>query len=92
MLENLEIFLTECIKCIKPKGRLVILSYHSLEDRFVKNFLNSGNIEGTLTKDNFGNLIRPFAPINKKVIIADKEEINLNQRARSAKLRIAERN
>lgn len=91
-LKNLEIFLNECVKCIKPKGRLVVMSYHSLEDRIVKNFLNSGNIEGKLTKDNFGNLIRPFDPINKKVIVPDNEEINVNQRARSAKLRIAERN
>ncbi|NUM32216.1 MAG: 16S rRNA (cytosine(1402)-N(4))-methyltransferase RsmH [Bacteroidetes bacterium] len=89
---NLELFLKQCEKSIKPKGRLVIISYHSLEDRCVKNYINTGNFEGISVKDNFGNLIRPFEPINKKVIIPDESEIATNPRARSAKLRIAEKN
>lgn len=91
-IKNLEIFLKQCEKSLKPKGRLVIISYHSLEDRCVKNFLNTGNFNGTIVKDQFGNLIRPFEPVNKKVIVPDEDEIKKNPRARSAKLRIAEKN
>jgi len=69
---------------------LVILTYHSLEDRLVKNFFRSGNFEGKLEKDFFGNIISPLKAINNKVIIADEAEIKRNPRARSAKLRIAE--
>lgn len=91
-IKNLEIFLNECVKVLKPKGRLVIISYHSLEDRCVKNFINTGNFEGKTIKDSFGNVIRPFEPVNKKVIMPDGEEIKKNPRARSAKLRIAQKN
>lgn len=91
-IKNLEIFLNECVKVLKPKGRLVIISYHSLEDRCVKNFINTGNFEGKTIKDSFGNVIRPFEPVNKKVIVPDGEEIKKNPRARSAKLRIAQKN
>ncbi|MFM9945335.1 MAG: 16S rRNA (cytosine(1402)-N(4))-methyltransferase RsmH [Bacteroidia bacterium] len=91
-IENLELFLNQCLEVLKPKGRLVIMSYHSLEDRCVKNFLNTGNAEGKQIKDGFGNLIRPLEPVNKKPIIPGEEELKQNPRSRSAKLRIAERN
>jgi 16S rRNA (cytosine1402-N4)-methyltransferase len=90
-IENLELFLNQCHEVLKPKGRLVIMSYHSLEDRCVKNFINTGNVEGNQIKDGFGNLIRPFEPVNKKLITPDEDELARNPRARSAKLRIAER-
>jgi len=88
---NLELFLNQCKEVLKPKGRLVIMSYHSLEDRYVKNFINTGNCEGEVKKDGFGNLIRSFIPIHKKVIVPDENELILNPRARSAKLRVAEK-
>lgn len=78
-------------KVIKPGGRLSVITYHSLEDRLVKNFLRTGNFEGKQEKDFYGNLIRPFEPVNRKVIIPTDEEIEDNQRARSAKLRVAVR-
>jgi 16S rRNA (cytosine1402-N4)-methyltransferase len=68
------------------------LTYHSLEDRLVKNFVRSGNFEGKLEKDFYGNVISPMKPINNKVITASEEEIQRNPRSRSAKLRIAEKN
>ena len=78
-------------KVIKPGGRLSVITYHSLEDRLVKNFLRTGNFSGKQEKDFFGNLERPFEPVNRKVIIPTDEEIEENQRARSAKLRVAVR-
>ena len=90
-IENLKIFLAQCQEVLKPTGRLVILSYHSLEDRVVKNFMQTGNTEGELKKDGFGNLLRPFKPINHKPINPGMEELERNPRSRSAKLRIAEK-
>lgn len=80
---------TEAI--LKPGGRLVIMSYHSLEDRPVKHYINSGNLRGNQEKDFYGNLIRPLTPVNRKPILASEEELLRNNRARSAKLRIAEK-
>jgi 16S rRNA (cytosine1402-N4)-methyltransferase len=76
---------------LKPGGRLVIITYHSLEDRLVKRFLKTGNFQGETEKDFFGNSRSPFKMINNKVIIPGKEEIEQNPRSRSAKLRIAEK-
>ncbi|XOV91233.1 MAG: 16S rRNA (cytosine(1402)-N(4))-methyltransferase RsmH [Bacteroidota bacterium] len=84
-------FLEQTSEVIKPGGRLVIMSYHSLEDRLVKNFMNTGNFKGVMEKDFYGHEIRPFKPITKKPVVAEEEEIKENARARSAKLRIGER-
>ena len=83
--------LTQALRELKPGGRLVILTYHSLEDRLVKNFMKTGNFEGKAEKDFFGNTNTPFRPINNKVIVASEEEVERNPRSRSAKLRIAEK-
>ena len=72
-------------------GRLVVLTYHSLEDRMVKNFVRTGNVEGHQEKDFYGNLLSPFAAVNNRVLVASDDEVTANPRARSAKLRIAER-
>ena len=87
----LEDMLKQTVEALKPGGRLVIMSYHSLEDRLVKNFINKGKFQGEVEKDFYGNLLRPLEPIHRKALIADEEEIQRNNRARSAKLRIAEK-
>ncbi len=88
----LEKFLEQTKDVIKPKGRLVVMSYHSLEDRLVKNFIKRGDFTGKIEKDFFGNILKPFTEINRKPIKALEEELVANPRSRSAKLRIAERN
>ena len=87
----LETFLTQTVDALKIGGRLAIISYHSLEDRMVKNFMRSGNLEGEVKKDFFGNPQTPFKLITKKAVQPDLEEISVNPRARSAKLRVAEK-
>ncbi|MFK7810781.1 MAG: 16S rRNA (cytosine(1402)-N(4))-methyltransferase RsmH [Saprospiraceae bacterium] len=87
----LQDFLKGSLEVLKPGGRLVVISYHSLEDRMVKQFLRSGNVEGEIQKDFFGNIHRPFKLISKKAIVPTAEEIKRNPRARSAKMRVAER-
>lgn len=91
-MQALEDFLHQCGEVMATGGRLVVMSYHSLEDRLVKNYINTGNVEGRLEKDFYGNILRPFEAVNRKPIEATEEEIENNNRARSAKLRIAERN
>ena len=86
----LKSLLSQSLEVLQPGGRLVVLTYHSLEDRLVKNFFRSGNFEGKLEKDFYGNILSPMKAINNKVIVADEAEIARNPRARSAKLRIAE--
>ncbi|MGB0522812.1 MAG: 16S rRNA (cytosine(1402)-N(4))-methyltransferase RsmH [Flammeovirgaceae bacterium] len=83
--------LVQSMEVLKEGGRLVIMSYHSLEDRLVKNFMRSGNFEGKVEKDFYGNPLVPFKLINRKPIVASAEEVAANPRARSAKLRVAER-
>lgn len=90
-MKVLEIFLSQCADVLNPGGRLVVLSYHSLEDRLVKNFMKTGNADGNLEKDFFGNQLTPYKLISSKPIIPSDEEIQNNNRARSAKLRVAER-
>ena len=83
--------LEQCYEVIKPGGRLVVITYHSLEDRMVKNFIKNGKIDGELEKDFYGNPLLKFKAVNRKPIVATVEELQQNNRARSAKLRIAER-
>ena len=86
----LKSLLTQSLKVLRPGGRICILTYHSLEDRIVKNFFRTGNIEGRIDKDFFGRINAPLVAVNNKVIVPDEAEIERNPRSRSAKLRIAE--
>lgn len=90
-MEALEEMLAAAIDCLKPGGRLVVMTYHSLEDRMVKNFIKAGNVEGRVEQDFYGNRLAPLRAVNNKVIIPSEEEQQLNPRSRSAKLRIAEK-
>ncbi|WKN41359.1 16S rRNA (cytosine(1402)-N(4))-methyltransferase RsmH [Tunicatimonas pelagia] len=90
-LDVLKELLAQCAEVLLPQGRLVMISYHSLEDRLVKNLITKGNLHGEVQQDFFGNIQRLFRPITRKPIVPSPEEIADNNRARSAKLRIAER-
>ena len=90
-MKSLEKFLVGAAKSLKQGGRLVVITYHSLEDRMVKNFIKAGNIEGKAEKDFYGNSKAPLKAVNRKPILPAEEEIAANTRARSAKLRIAEK-
>ncbi|MBN8821650.1 MULTISPECIES: 16S rRNA (cytosine(1402)-N(4))-methyltransferase RsmH [unclassified Spirosoma] len=90
-LQVLEEFLEQVPEILKPGGRLVVMSYHSLEDRLVKNFINKGKFQGEVEKDLFGNEIKPLQSVTRKPVEATPDEIARNPRARSAKLRIAEK-
>ncbi|NVK82868.1 MAG: 16S rRNA (cytosine(1402)-N(4))-methyltransferase RsmH [Cytophagia bacterium] len=87
----LEDFLSQSAEVLKPGGRLVVMSYHSLEDRMVKNYINKGKVFGEVEKDFFGNELKPFGAINRKPVTANQQELTENSRSRSAKLRVAER-
>lgn len=89
-IENLKTLLKVSVEILKKGARIAIISYHSVEDRIVKNFFKTGNFEGIEQKDFYGNIIRPLAPIDNAIKPAE-EEINKNPRSRSAKLRIAEK-
>ena len=90
-MRSLEKMLEGAIRTLKPGGRLVVITYHSLEDRMVKNFIRSGNAEGREEKDMYGRLLSPLKAFSKKPILPSESEIASNTRARSAKLRIAEK-
>ena len=90
-MEALRKMLDQTAACLKPGGRLVVITYHSIEDRIVKNYMRSGNLEGEIEKDFYGNVLSPWKLVNRSVITPSEEEIKENNRARSAKLRIAER-
>lgn len=91
-MQALEEFLFQCGEVMEKGGRLVVMSYHSLEDRPVKNYISTGKMYGEVEKDFFGNQLRPFQAITRKPVEASEEEVKENNRARSAKLRIAEKN
>jgi 16S rRNA (cytosine1402-N4)-methyltransferase len=90
-LKSLEQLLQETTKILEKGGRIVVLSYHSLEDRMVKRWFKAGNFEGEQEKDFYGNIIAPLKQITAKAIVPNGEEIERNPRARSAKMRIAEK-
>lgn len=90
-MEALKEMLYSATEILKPGGRLSVITYHSLEDRMVKNIMKTGNVEGKMEQDFFGNVQTPFKLVNNKVIVPTDEEINSNPRSRSAKLRIAEK-
>ena len=90
-MDALKELLQGALQVLKPGGRIAVITYHSLEDRLVKNFLKSGNFEGKVEKDFYGKTQTPFKLINRQVIIPNENEIQTNPRSRSAKLRIAEK-
>lgn len=90
-MDALREMLSQALEVLKPGGRLVVITYHSLEDRMVKNFFKTGNFEGQVEKDFYGNVLSPFVLINNKVIVPQEEELERNPRSRSAKLRIVKK-
>lgn len=90
-MDSLRSMLQQASEMLNPGGRLVVITYHSLEDRIVKNFIKTGNVEGVVEKDFFGRVNAPLRAVNNKVIVPTDEEVERNPRARSAKLRIAEK-
>jgi 16S rRNA (cytosine1402-N4)-methyltransferase len=91
-MDALKEFLVSCGEVMIKGGRLVVISYHSLEDRLVKNYMKAGNFTGETEKDVYGKFSVPFSVVNKKPLVPDMQEIQINPRSRSAKLRVAEKN
>ena len=90
-IEVLKALMENASKILKPGGRLVVLSYHSIEDRVVKNYIKAGNVEGKSEKDDYGNVIRPLREVKPKLVLPTEEEIKINSRAASAKMRVAQK-
>ena len=90
-MEVLEDFLKQCLDVLKSNGRLAVISYHSLEDKMVKNYFRTGNFEGELKKDFYGNVLSQWKMVTRKAVVAGEQEIEENSRARSARLRVAEK-
>ena len=90
-MRSLEKFLSGAAESLKEGGILSVITYHSLEDRMVKNFIKTGNVQGEVKKDFYGNIIAPFKSLTRKPVLPQESEIASNTRARSAKLRVAER-
>ncbi len=90
-MEALKMALEQSLKVLRPGGRLAVISYHSLEDRLVKNFVKCGNFEGKLEKDFYGNIFSPWEAVSRKAIVPTAAEVERNPRSRSAKLRVAEK-
>lgn len=90
-MDALQEMLEASLKILRPSGRLVVLTYHSLEDRMVKNFIKAGRIDGKVEQDFYGRRLTPWRAVNNKVIVPSEEELINNPRSRSAKLRIAEK-
>ncbi len=90
-MENLQEFLRQSLDVLAPGGRLAVISYHSLEDRMVKNFMRSGNLQGQIEKDFYGNNLSPFEAVTRKAVVPSEEETERNPRSRSAKLRVAQK-
>ncbi len=90
-LDALRSLLQQSVEVLKPGGRMVVIAYHSLEDRMVKNFIRSGKVDGPVEKDFYGNVLAPLRAVNSRVVVPDDEEVARNPRARSAKLRVAEK-
>ena len=90
-MEALKMALEQSLKVLRPGGRLAVISYHSLEDRLVKNFIKCGNFEGKMDKDFYGNVSTPWEAVSRKAIVPTAEEVERNPRSRSAKLRVAEK-
>lgn len=90
-LDSLKALLEQSVEMLKPGGRLSVITYHSIEDRLVKNFMQKGKFEGEVEKDFFGNKLTPFELVNRKPIVPSMEELGENNRSRSAKLRVAKK-
>lgn len=88
-MENLQEFLKQSLEALAPGGCLAVISYHSLEDRMVKNFMRSGNLQGQIEKDFYGNNLSPFELVTRKAVVPSEEELERNPRSRSARLRVA---
>ena len=90
-MDALRALLQQSLKALRPGGRLAVITYHSIEDRMVKNFIRSGNVEGKMEKDFYGNVLTPWIAVTRSPIAPSEEEVERNPRSRSAKLRIAEK-